>query len=125
MHRALATPAPPATAGYPVTAVWIAATLLGHAGAALAQPAPQRVEVVGVTPVPGLDLPRDWLPANVQTARATDIERSHAIDLTGFIARQLGSVHLNELQGNPFQPDVNYRGFTASPLLGSAQGFSV
>ena len=134
IHRALATPTAtctagyPATttaAGYPLTAVWIAATLLGPAGAALAQPAPQRVEVVGVTPVPGLDLPKDWLPANVQTARATDIERSHAIDLTGFIARQLGSVHLNELQGNPFQPDVNYRGFTASPLLGSAQGLSV
>jgi outer membrane receptor protein involved in Fe transport len=107
----------------PFTAVWLAASLL--ASTAQAQPAPQRVEVVGITPVPGLDFPKDWVPANVQTARATDVERSHAIDLTGFMARQLGSVHLNEVQGNPFQPDVNYRGFTASPLLGSAQGLSV
>ena len=105
--------------------VWIAVSLLGFAGPALSQPAPQQVEVVGVSPVPGLDLPKDRLPANVQTARAAEIERSHAVDLTGFMARQLGSVHVNELQGNPFQPDVNYRGFTASPLLGSAQGLSV
>ncbi len=108
---------------HPFTAAWLAASLL--ASAVQAQPAPQRVEVVGVSPVPGLDLPKDWVPANVQTARATDVERSHVIDLTGFMARQLGSVHLNEVQGNPFQPDVNYRGFTASPLLGSAQGLSV
>ena len=109
----------------PSTAAWLASAVLTCAGTALAQPAPQRVEVVGVSPVPGLDLLKDRVPANVQTARAAEIERSHAVDLTGFISRQLGSVHLNELQGNPFQPDVNYRGFTASPLLGSAQGLSV
>src|SRR5205085_6601082 len=32
---------------------------------------------------------------------------------------------VNELQGNPFQADVNYRGYTASPLLGTPQGLSV
>ena len=35
------------------------------------------------------------------------------------------SVYVNEMQGNPFQPDVNYRGYTASPLLGTPQGLSV
>src|SRR5271155_4920109 len=29
------------------------------------------------------------------------------------------------MQGNPFQPDVNFRGYTASPLLGSPEGISV
>ena len=29
------------------------------------------------------------------------------------------------MQGNPFQPDLNYRGYTASPLLGTPQGLSV
>lgn len=37
----------------------------------------------------------------------------------------LGSVYINEMQGNPLQADVNYRGFTASPLLGTPQGLSV
>ncbi len=99
--------------------------LLLAAASALAQDAGQRVEVIGVTPLPGLDIPKDWAPANVQTARAADIERSHAMDLTGFMARRLGSVTINEVQGNPFQPDVNFRGFSASPLLGTAQGLSV
>ncbi len=95
------------------------------AAGALAQTAPQRVDVVGVTPLPGLDVPRDQFPANVQTARAADLERSHAVDLTGFMNRKLGGVHINEVQNNPFQPDVNFRGFSASPLLGTAQGLSV
>ena len=34
-------------------------------------------------------------------------------------------MYVNEIQGNPFQPDVNYRGYTASPLLGTPQGVSV
>ena len=83
------------------------------------------VEVVGTTPVPGTGLPKDQIPANVQTAKSADIDRSHAVDLTGFMNRKLGSVHINEVQNNPFQPDVNFRGFTASPLLGTPQGLSV
>ena len=89
------------------------------------QAAPQRVEVVGVTPLPGLDLPRDQVPAAVQTASGADLARSQAGDLSQFLNRRLGGVYLNEIQNNPVQPDVNYRGFTASPLLGSAQGLSV
>jgi outer membrane cobalamin receptor len=93
-----------------------------------AQTAPaeaQRVEIIGVTPLPGLGVPKDQVPANVQTARGAEIERSNAIDLSSFMNRKLGSVHINEIQNNPFQPDVNFRGFTASPLLGTPQGLSV
>ena len=39
--------------------------------------------------------------------------------------RRLNGVYLNEMQGNPFQPDVNFRGYTASPLLGTPEGISV
>ena len=39
--------------------------------------------------------------------------------------RRLTGVYVNEMQGNPFQPDVSYRGYTASPLLGTPQGLSV
>src|SRR5580698_8024564 len=39
--------------------------------------------------------------------------------------RRLNGVYFNEMQGNPFQPDVNFRGYTASPLLGTPEGISV
>ena len=83
------------------------------------------VEVIGTTPLPGFGVPKEQVPANVQTARSAEIDRSHANDLSGFMNRRLGSVHINEVQNNPFQPDLNFRGFTASPLLGTPQGLSV
>lgn len=94
------------------------------AGAAQAQ-SPQTVEIIGVSPIPGVGVTRDQIPANVQTARSADIERSQALDLTNFMNRRLGSVFINEVQNNPFQPDVNFRGYTASPLLGTQQGLSL
>ncbi len=102
-----------------------AALVLGLPPAAQAQIQLERVEIVAVSPVAGIDVPRDWIPAAVQTARAADLERSQALDLTSFMNRRLGSVHLNEMQGNPLQPDVNFRGYTASPLLGTQQGLSL
>ena len=83
------------------------------------------VQVIGATPLPGVGVPKDQVPGNVQTATGADIDRTHAQDLGEFLNRRLGSVHVNEVQNNPVQPDINYRGFTASPLLGTPQGLSV
>ena len=82
------------------------------------------VIVVGVTPLGG-DLDADKVAAPIQTATGADIERSHALDLSAFLTRSLAGVYVNDMQNNPLQPDINYRGFTASPLLGTPQGLSV
>jgi outer membrane cobalamin receptor len=106
----------------------LAAGLLACAGAggALAQNAPpQVVEIVAPAPLPTIGLPKDQVPANVQTGKAADLERSQALDLSGFLNRRIGSIHVNEIQNNPYQADVSFRGFTASPLLGTPQGLSV
>ncbi|MGH9142680.1 MAG: TonB-dependent receptor [Vicinamibacterales bacterium] len=77
------------------------------------------------TPLPGLDLTLEQIPAPVQTATSADIEASGALDLSDFLNRHVNGIFVNEMQGNPFQPDLNYRGYTASPLLGTPQGLSV
>ena len=84
-----------------------------------------QTEVVGTTPLAGVDLAREEIAAPVQTANALDMQDSGALDLADFLNRRLNGVNVNEVQGNPFQPDVNYRGYTASPLLGTPQGLSV
>ena len=82
------------------------------------------IEVVEVTPIHGVGLPKDKISANIQTANSVEIDAAQSLDLTEFISRNLGSVHINEAQNNPFQPDVRFRGFTASPLLGLPQGLA-
>ncbi len=84
-----------------------------------------KVRVVETTPLPGVELPADQIPAPVQTGSERDIRESGALDVSDFLNRRLNGVHVNEIQNNPFQVDVNYRGYTASPLLGTPQGLSV
>ena len=84
-----------------------------------------KVDVVATMPLPGVELSREQAPSPIQTATQEQVEQSGALDLTDFLKRRFNGVQLNEMQGNPFQPDLNYRGYTASPLLGTPQGLSV
>ncbi len=84
-----------------------------------------QVFIVASTPLAGSGLQKEQMASAIQTATARDIERSGALDLSDFLNRSLGSVHVNESQGNPLMMDVSYRGYTASPLLGTPQGLSV
>jgi outer membrane receptor protein involved in Fe transport len=104
---------------------WFAVPASGSDSIPAGESVAATVVVVGMTPLPGAELDRDQVAAPVQTADAQDIEHTHALDLTAFMNRTLGSVYVNDIQNNPLQPDLNYRGFTASPLLGTPQGLSV
>ncbi len=82
------------------------------------------IEVIGVTPLQGSGVEKDKIPANVQTVTKEQLHKAQTTTLADYINRYLGSVHVNEAQNNPLQPDIYYRGFVASPLLGLPQGLS-
>jgi outer membrane receptor protein involved in Fe transport len=83
------------------------------------------VNVVGVSPVAGTEIAAGKLPYNVQSVDDDALKRSQTLDLTDFMNRHLAGVSTNSAQGNPLQPDVQFRGFTATPLLGGSEGMSV
>lgn len=83
------------------------------------------IEVIATTPVPGLGTPLRDIPASLQSVRAEDLRNSGSRDLAEQLERNLAGVSANSAQGNPYQLDLLYRGFTASPLLGTPQGLSV
>jgi outer membrane receptor protein involved in Fe transport len=85
---------------------------------------PPLEEVVVLAPY-GTGIDPKLVPANVQRAVAEQLQRSQSLDLTDFLNREFSSVSINHAQNNPLQPDFNFRGFTASPLLGLPQGLSV
>ncbi len=84
-----------------------------------------RVNVVESTPLAGFDVPVNQIAAPVQSATAADLEESGSLDLSDLLSKRLAGVNVNQSQENPYQPDVNYRGYTASPLLGTPEGVSV
>lgn len=122
-------PARPLTRAFALAAVLLVRPAFGRA-----QPPPQnpppppptfKVEVIETTPLPGLDLKLEQIPAPVQAAVSADVEASGALDLSDFLNRRFTGVFVNEMSGNPFQADLNYRGYTASPVLGTPQGLSI
>src|SRR6516162_334910 len=90
-------------------------------------PAPQipAFQAVATTPVTGLGVDRDKIPAMVQTLPAEDFSRVYSPNVTQTLEQRVPGVFISDAQGNEFTSDLRYRGFTASPLQGTPQGLTV
>jgi iron complex outermembrane recepter protein len=110
-----------------------AAALMPAAGLAQppagAAPTPETtlpaVNVIATTPLPGSGIDPDKIPANIQTLDSSDLTSQGSPSLIHALAGQAGSVNVNETLVDRFQPDILYRGFEASPVLGTPQGIAV
>ena len=67
----------------------------------------------------------DKIPSNVVTVGASAFDGTKAPDLLQSLDRALSGVSLSSQTGNDFQLDLNYRGYTASPVIGTPQGLAV
>jgi len=83
------------------------------------------VSVIATTPLPGIRVDADKVPGNVQSLLAGDLKEEGAADLRGALDAHLGSVSLGDTLADPFQPDIVYRGFEASPVLGAPEGLAI
>ena len=84
-----------------------------------------QVLIIGNTPLQGFGVPLNEVSSNVQTATGADLEREQSLDVVDYLNDNFSGINVSESAGNPFQIDVYYHGFTASPLLGTPEGLSV
>lgn len=80
---------------------------------------------VQATAIPGQVIDADKIPGNVQSLSAPDLVRDGTASLTEALNSRLGSINMDANLDDPFQPDMLYRGFEASPVLGTPQGLAV
>ncbi len=95
-----------------------------------ASPAPPptvlpQVSVAAPALLPGSGIGQAQAPGAVSTLTGADIARTGVADALGALQAQVPGVSLGNGQGNPFQPDLQYRGYTVSPLDGTPQGLAV
>jgi outer membrane receptor protein involved in Fe transport len=83
------------------------------------------VLIIANTPLPGFGLPLTQIPANVQTATGQDLQNAQVNDVAHYLSDRFMGVNVSDSADNPFQLDINYHGFTASPLVGTPEGLSV
>ncbi|PVV20876.1 MAG: TonB-dependent receptor [gamma proteobacterium symbiont of Ctena orbiculata] len=109
----------------PMRLLFAASLVLSGSGTGWADERLPAIDVISTTPLHGVEIERNQLPMHTETASDKDIEKQQSLDLSEFLNQRFGSVFLNEAQNNPLQPDLLYRGFVASPLIGLPQGMSV
>jgi len=91
-----------------------------------AQPAPDSETVfVRAGALPGAALDPSTLPMKTEVLTTQDIARFGSPQVLQSLESQAAGVSLSQAQNNPFQPNLTYRGFEASPLAGNAQGLAV
>jgi iron complex outermembrane receptor protein len=83
------------------------------------------VEVVGATPLLGSGVDRDKVPAETRVLTDQDISRNGYPQPLRTLNQEVPGVTLDEAAGNPFQPNLVYHGYLASPLQGNPQGLAV
>src|SRR5450759_3799495 len=83
------------------------------------------VVIYGTTPLAGSGIDVDKVPASVSLVDADQIERTRSPNITDALQKYVPGLVVNEVAGNPFQPDVQFRGFVASPVAGTPQGLAV
>ncbi|WKA31048.1 TonB-dependent receptor [Bradyrhizobium roseum] len=87
----------------------------------------RRVLVYPTAPTPtvrsGMDV--DKVPAAINAVGAGQIARTGSLNIGDALQQQVPGIILSDTTGNPFMPDIQFRGFTASPVAGTPQGLAV
>ena len=86
---------------------------------------PPTLVVYPTTPVSGSGIDPDKVPASVNVVDASQIKQTESLNISDALVKYVPGIIANEVAGNPFQPDVQFRGFVASPVSGTPQGLAV
>jgi len=83
------------------------------------------IEVYSPTALPSIGLPVNDVPYAVQTVTGEEIREQPGVSIADYMVNNLEGVTVNEVGGNPYQLEINYRGYNATPIMGNPQGLSI
>jgi len=84
-----------------------------------------RLFVSATTPLPGAGIDADKVASSVNTVSADQIKQAGSLNISDALVKYVPGIVVSEVTGNPFQPNVQFRGFVASPVSGTPQGLAV
>ena len=65
------------------------------------------------------------MPAAINAVGASQIEQTNSLNVADALQQYVPGIIVSDATGNPFQPDIQFRGFVASPVAGTPQGLAV
>ena len=84
-----------------------------------------RVFIYPTTPLAGSSIDPDKVAGSVNVVDANQIKQTGSLNVTDALRQYVPGVSINEVAGNPFTPNVEFRGFVGSPVSGTPQGLAV
>jgi outer membrane receptor protein involved in Fe transport len=84
-----------------------------------------KLVVYPTTPIAGSGIDPEKVPASVNIVDANQIKQTGSLNISDALQKYVPGIVVNEVAGNPFQPNVQFRGFVASPVSGTPQGLAV
>lgn len=108
---------------YRLKAIWLAGAAfvtpaMAHAEDRAGDDAAEAAPIIVTAPGGNIDLD------DALALERRDITVAGAPDLLAALTRNFAGVTLQDAQNNPWQPNLVYRGYVASPLVGQAQGLA-
>ena len=80
---------------------------------------------VAMTPVKGSEIPLNKVPGGVSQVTSAQIQGSGSPALQDALQQYVPGAIVSDINGNAFSTNVEFRGFTASPIEGTPQGLAV
>src|ERR1700754_4483852 len=79
------------------------------------------IDVFAPTPLAGsgTNIDVNKFPAAVSVITPSEIQRTDSLNITDALQQWVPGIITTDATGNSFQPDVQFRGFTASPVAGT------
>ena len=75
-----------------------------------------QIDIIATTPMGSSGIPLERFAGNAQVIGIKEIPVD-SVSVPDILNDLGNSIFMNDTQGNPFNVDLNYRGFTASPTL--------
>jgi len=104
-------------------------SLIGLVGIAIAANAEDlqtgKINVFSPGPLPSIGISMDIIPGSVQVIRSKDVEQQSGVSHADYLINNAQGFSITEVGGNPWQPDVQFRGYSAGSIMGNPIGLSI
>src|SRR6056300_1804273 len=104
-------------------------SLLGLVSFALASHAEDmstsKINVYSPGPLPSIGIDQSIISGSVQTISTKDLEQQQSTNLADYLNNNTQGISFNEVGGNPWQPEIFFRGYSAGSITGNPQGLSI
>ena len=83
------------------------------------------VNIISVSPVQGSGMDINRVPSNVQNFSEDTLSDKKNFSIVETLNRKAAGISISNLNSSPMQNDINFRGYVAGPLLGTAQAMAI